>query len=51
MCVIAWLIIAAGTIQRSITGKMFFAPCLGTDLFLRKLKEDKLASKDPKETA
>lgn len=51
MCIMAWLIITAGTIRRSISGKMFFAPCLGTDLFLRKLKEDKLASKGAKETA
>jgi hypothetical protein len=36
-----WLLIAAGTVQRSITGKMFFAPCLGTDLYLR-LKEDRM---------
>lgn len=33
-----WLVVAAGTIRRSISGKMFFAPCLGTDLFGKKLK-------------
>ena len=38
MCVLMWLVIAAGTVQRSITGEMFFAPCLGTDLFLRRVK-------------
>lgn len=43
-----WFVIAGGTIQRSITGKMFFAPCLGTDLFLRRLKEEKEAA--PKDT-
>jgi hypothetical protein len=42
-----WLVIAAGTVQRSITGKVFFAPCLGTDLYLRKLRERKMAAKVP----
>jgi hypothetical protein len=28
-----WLVVAALTIKNSITGKMFYAPCLGTDLF------------------
>jgi len=27
-----------------MTGKAFFAPCLGTDLKLRKLKEQKVAA-------
>ncbi|EPE24768.1 hypothetical protein GLAREA_08621 [Glarea lozoyensis ATCC 20868] len=36
ICVIMWLVIAARTAWRSITGKMFFAPCLGTDLFQKK---------------
>jgi hypothetical protein len=31
-----WLVVAAGTVQRSISGKMFFAPCLGTDLYQKK---------------
>jgi len=31
-----WLVVAAGTAQRSINGKMFFAPCLGTDLYQRR---------------
>jgi hypothetical protein len=46
-----WLVIAAGTVHRSITGKMFFAPCLGTDLFLRRMKEEKMVSKEPKKEA
>lgn len=49
MCIIMWLVVAAGTIQRSISGKMFFAPCLGTDLFLRRQKEERIASKNSKE--
>jgi hypothetical protein len=44
-CVILWIIVAVGTVQRSITRKMFFAPCLGTDLKLRKLKERKIAAR------
>jgi hypothetical protein len=31
-----WLAVAGGTVQRSITGEMFFAPCLGTNLYQRK---------------
>jgi hypothetical protein len=42
-----WLVIAAGSVQQSITGKMFLAPCLGTDLYLRKPKERKKAAKVP----
>jgi C4-dicarboxylate transporter/malic acid transport protein len=38
ICVIMWLVVAVMTVQRSLTGKMFFAPCLGTDLF-QKTKE------------
>ncbi|KAK5056184.1 hypothetical protein LTR84_012737 [Exophiala bonariae] len=45
ICVIMWLVVAAGTIRRSISGKMFFAPCLGTDLFGKKLK---LYGEEPK---
>jgi hypothetical protein len=47
ICVIMWIVIAAGTVQLSITGKVFFAPFLGTDLYLRKLKERKIAAKVP----
>ena len=43
-----WLVIAAGTVQQSITGKAFFAPCLGGDLYLKKLKGRMLAAKLPK---
>ncbi|KAK5951412.1 hypothetical protein OHC33_007468 [Knufia fluminis] len=39
-CVLMWLVVAAGTAQRSITGKMFFAPCLGTDLYQRRKREE-----------
>lgn len=35
-----WLVVAAGTIHRSITGEMFLAPCLGTDLYKKKFKKD-----------
>jgi hypothetical protein len=44
-----WIVVAIGTVQRSITGKMFFAPCLGTDLFLRTNELDKFAAKMSKE--
>jgi hypothetical protein len=40
-----WIGIAAGTVQRSINGKMFFAPCLGTDLYPRRWKGRKMAAK------
>ena len=29
---ILWLVVAAGTVIRVIAGKMFFAPCLGTNM-------------------
>jgi hypothetical protein len=44
-CVLLWIIVAVFTVQRSITGKMFFAPCLGTDLKRRKLKKRKVAAR------
>ena len=44
-----WLVIAAGTVRGSLTGKMFFAPCLGTDLFLKKIEEEKRAKKKAKQ--
>lgn len=31
-----WLVVMTRTVQRAISGKLFFAPCLGTDLFLKK---------------
>ena len=41
-----WLVVAAGTIRNSISGKMFYAPCLGTDLFMKKFaKHHKETSK------
>ena len=46
-----WIVVAIGTVQRSITGKMFFAPCLGTDLFLRTKEADKSTGKILKEAA
>ena len=36
-----WVIVAARTVKRAASGKMFFAPCLGTDLFLKKAEESK----------
>ncbi|KAF2434128.1 sulfite transporter Ssu1 [Tothia fuscella] len=36
MCVAMWFYLAARTIKRAASGKMFFAPCLGTDLFLKR---------------
>ena len=36
-----WLIVAARTVKRAASGKMFFAPCLGTDLFLKEAEAKK----------
>ncbi|KAF1973446.1 hypothetical protein BU23DRAFT_464524 [Bimuria novae-zelandiae CBS 107.79] len=36
-CVAMWLVLAVRTAIRAITGKMFYAPCLGTDLFMKKV--------------
>jgi hypothetical protein len=36
VCVVMWLLIAAKTVIQVARGKMFFAPCLGTDLFSKK---------------
>ncbi|KAF2740104.1 hypothetical protein EJ04DRAFT_232957 [Polyplosphaeria fusca] len=44
-CVLMWFILALRTIKRAATGKMFFAPCLGTDLFLKRAQ---VGGKDPK---
>jgi hypothetical protein len=38
ICVAMWLVVAAGTIKKSVKGTMFFAPCLGTDLFLKRIQ-------------
>jgi hypothetical protein len=35
---ILWAIVATGTVRGSITGKMFFSPCLNTDMKLQELK-------------
>jgi hypothetical protein len=40
VCVLIWLPLAAETVRRAINGKMFFAPCLGTDLYLKKKLAD-----------
>jgi len=44
-CVLFWIVIAVFTVQHSIKGKIFFSPCLGTDLKLRRLMERKVAAK------
>lgn len=31
-----WLVVAVRTVKGAASGKLFFAPCLGTDLFLKK---------------
>lgn len=36
ICVVMWLAVMTRTVQRAISGKMSFAPCLGTDLFLKR---------------
>lgn len=38
ICVVMWLVVMMRTVKRAISGKMFFAPCLGTDLFLKRDK-------------
>jgi hypothetical protein len=40
-----WLVIATGTIQRVFRAPAFVAPCLGTDLFMKKHKAAKDAAK------
>jgi len=40
ICVLMWLVIAARTAKRAVSGKMFFAPCLGTDLYLKRADRD-----------
>jgi len=44
ICIAMWLVIAARTIKRAASGKMFFAPCLGTDLFLKRAEAEARAS-------
>jgi hypothetical protein len=43
-CVLLWIVVAIRTVG-SITGKVFFAPCLGTDLKGRIFKERKIAAR------
>jgi hypothetical protein len=38
-----WLIVAARTVKGAVSSKIFFAPCLGTDLFLKRAEENKKA--------
>ena len=44
-CVVMWLLLAAETMRRAVNGKMFFAPCLGTDLFLKRDVDEEKADK------
>lgn len=46
VCVLLWIVVAAGTIRGAISGKMFYAPCLGTDLHAKKLKDEEQVTKD-----
>jgi len=38
ICTVMWLVIAVKTAIGAASGKMFFAPCLGTDLFLKRVE-------------
>ncbi|OAP65281.1 hypothetical protein AYL99_01253 [Fonsecaea erecta] len=49
-CIAMWLVIAAMTLQRSIKGTMFYAPCLGTDLYGKRTKELSKDNASHKET-
>jgi hypothetical protein len=42
---ILWIIVAIGTFRDSLTGKMFFSPCLGTDMKLQELKIKRMAAR------
>jgi hypothetical protein len=44
-----WLVIAAMTVHRAVRGSMFYAPCLGTDLYMKARKGKGLASKSAAE--
>ncbi|KPI46073.1 Sulfite efflux pump SSU1 [Cyphellophora attinorum] len=35
ICIVMWLVVAAGTIYRSFTMEMFYSPCLGTNLYAK----------------
>jgi len=43
--VLLWIVVAVSTVQRSITGKMFYAPCLGTDMKIKEAKMRKIPAK------
>jgi hypothetical protein len=38
-----WIVVAVGTMKGSLTGKMFYAPCLTTDMKLKERKLKKIA--------
>jgi hypothetical protein len=40
--IVLWIIVAVPTVKGAITGKLFHAPCLETDIKLKELKEQKL---------
>jgi hypothetical protein len=40
--IILWAVVAVPTVKGAISGKLFHAPCLETDLKLKELKEQKL---------
>lgn len=42
---ILWVIVAVGTVRDSLTGKMFFAPCLSTDMKLQELKIKRMVAR------
>lgn len=46
-----WLVIATYTVRGAISGHIFFAPRLGKELYLKKLKDEKISTKDAKEDA
>ena len=43
-----WLVVAGGTVLGAVSGKMFFAPCLGTDLYLKQRNNEEIAAKSAK---
>lgn len=44
-CILMWFVIAAYTVRGAISGKIFFAPRLGKDLYLKKPESEKMATK------
>jgi len=45
IAVLLWIIVAIGTVKGSLTGKMFYAPCLETDMKLKEKKLKRLAAR------